>query len=283
MSADVQNSVTLAFRHGIPAEFTSLFNTILDKSKSNPMWTLRSVAGELSTHLKGLAPADRITMGQDSALFTSLFAADNLTAQLQAIEDASGRPAPMVLRRAEATVGALSKASAAPNATEADEKRAAVFKEALMTPEVVGKLEELKRVAGSLTDVFKPGVHIIQAWYGHLGTRPPKGSQCEATGTMVPLCEGKPSCAAPAVAGGGTLLDPVAICGFDPASYARGLARGLRVKYSCESGGPELWDQLARNRLINPDTGKEYDKDNSYTVELRSSAMKINCAFPVAE
>jgi hypothetical protein len=142
----------------------------------------------------------------------------------------------------------------------------------------LAKLKELIEAANSWWQ-GGPKLHIVRAWYGHLGTKWSEGSQCSATRAVRTSCERKSECAVTAAAGG-TLIDPVPICGFDPAPVARGLARGLVVQYSCESGDPAFWDKLLNDPLKHPDTREPYDRHNSLTVVLRTSAMKIRCRFP---
>jgi hypothetical protein len=126
-------------------------------------------------------------------------------------------------------------------------------------------------------------IHVVRSWYGNLQGNWSEGEQCDATNTMRAKCQGQSECEAPA-ATDKVRVDPVALCGFDPAPNARGRARGLVVQYSCQRGGREHWEALARYPLIDPDTGETFNSVNRNltSVVLRSSGMKLRCPYPVA-
>jgi hypothetical protein len=269
-----------AFRSGVPQEFVTLNETVLNLGDVNATSTLIAASNTLSTFVENQKAS--IDMESD-ALIKSLFDKQaGLITRLQAREAEGGRPARTVLRRAEALKTELTKAIDKPTAT-ADEKQAAlVIRQALSRTDITNELVAVRKQTEELTGGLDPKIHIIAAWYGQIGRPWSEGSQCSATHIMRDLCERQESCSASGSnngAGGGGALDPIKLCGGDPAPDARGLARGLTVDYSCEAGDYEFWADLARNPLNRPG-GEPYTRGNTNRTVLRSAAMKINCEFP---
>ncbi len=132
------------------------------------------------------------------------------------------------------------------------------------------EFDYLKAFNDAIDKLVEPlRIHVVRAWYGHVESNWRDGMQCNATNAMRTLCEGNPHCNPPATPADGP-LNPIALCGFDPAPFARGRVRGLVVQYACERGGQEHWDNLATNPLVEP-----------YNIaRLQSGAMSIRCPSP---
>ncbi|MCC7250505.1 hypothetical protein [Hyphomicrobium sp.] len=280
-SPDAANAVALAFGNGLPAEFEDLVVTSLDKGKENATGTLEKAARALS----GFIDKNKAVKTDNDVLILTLFGdGTGLVPRIEGIEEKSQRPAPLIVRRATALSKVLDTAIEAPNATEERKLEALAVRKAIARTDVTTKLAKLGDQIEKLTELPKPRIHIVQAWYGHLGRRQPATSRCfaEATNAIKTRCERQTSCAAEGRSGS-ALLDPIKLCGFDPAPTARGRARGLVVEYSCEKGDADFWAKLYSDPLVRPDDGAPYDETNTVRTVLRSSAMQLSCEFPVTQ
>jgi hypothetical protein len=255
-------AVKLTFRSGLPKEFNSLVATTLDQGSLNATSTLIAASDTLSAFIdKNKGTVDM----KSDVLVKSLFG-EGLIGRLHALEAESGRPARTVLRRSLALKSELDKAS--------------TIQQALGHADVMNELIAIRKQTEALTASSEPKIHIIAAWYGHIGGTWSEGSQCSATAAMRTYCERKGSCSAngPGNANGAP-LNPIQLCGLDPAPNARGLARGLTVDYACETGNDEFWAGLTKDPLTRPG-GEAYSRSNSLRTVLRSPAMTLNCVFP---
>lgn len=278
---DAANGADAAFADGMPPEFAELIAAILKKGQSNATNatdTLRSISDKVSE----FAEANKGQLKtQNAALNKTLFEdKSGLVPRLETIvEDENDLPAKTVIRRAKALDTLLARAFQ--EGDEGKKKVASALRKALRRTDVT---DELAKLAGHITPLvgpLEPKIHIVGAWYGHLGRPWSRGVQCSATNAMTARCERKASCSAEAIAGG-SLIDPVKLCGLNPAPYARGLARGLAVEYTCETGDDAFWDELRTHPAVHSGTKKpRYGPKDTQKVVLRSSSMNISCSFPV--
>jgi len=213
------------------------------------------------------------------ALFNKIGAPGGLIPRLLELEDK--RFATAVERRTNSLTALLNEAFEPENDPKPEQiKKAKLIRDALNTVETATALNLLRDQINGLTDAGDSKIHIIGAWFGHIGQRWSQGNQCSATRAMRARCERKAECTAGETAGA---IDAKSLCGFDPAPVARGKARGLVVRYTCEYGGREFWDELAGSPLINPVTNAKYKKAKTIVATLRSTTMKLSCSFPVAK
>ncbi len=162
-----------------------------------------------------------------------------------------------------------------------DEARLARLREKPNTSKYLNELETAARgLESSVKEPLK--IHIVRAWYGQLRSTWRQGNQCGATNAMRAECQEKLECSSPETAAN-AVIDPIPLCGYDPAEFARGAARGLVVQYSCERGSTDHWEKLARRPTIDPVSGKKYSRanHNMKSAVLRSGSMKIRCSYPV--
>lgn len=159
--------------------------------------------------------------------------------------------------------------------------RAATIKRLQNIPEAMAAAVKAKAALEKLGDGFRPMLHVIQAYYGDIYQGGNPRRNCDATETMISRCEREQSCSLPEDY-------RTSLCGYDPIPAADDRTRGVAVSFSCQVGGDDVWDELARYRTIDPDNGSDL---TSYTNPARRSAlirgakMEIRCPTdaPVAK
>jgi hypothetical protein len=126
-------------------------------------------------------------------------------------------------------------------------------------------------------------IHVIRAWFGDLRTNWREGRQCHATSTIMTKCEAQAECkldAAPATQPGAA-YDHQVLCGFDPAPRVDPAHKGVAVNFVCARGTKLIWDEIAKQPGINPETKVPWQEHEINLATLRSSGMSFRCPFPV--
>ena len=277
-----EDEVRQVFTAGTPNEFSSLVGNILTASSANSTAALIAFSNKLENFARtNTASIDANNDQLYKALFSDLDENGGLVPRL--LEWENKRFATAVDRRTK-SLTALLKVALVPEKKNEDadqqamiEQKAKLNSDALNTIETVALLQTLRAHINELTDAGESKIHIIGAWFGHIGQRWSQGNQCSATSAMRARCERQADCSGPDTTG---KINAASLCGYDPAPVARGKARGLVVRYTCENGGRKFWDKLVSNPLINPMTKKRYTRDESITTVLRSATSNIRCSFP---
>lgn len=133
----------------------------------------------------------------------------------------------------------------------------------------------------AITEDYK--IHVLRSWFGDLRTHWREGRLCAATSTIMTKCEAQTECkldAAPAATQPNNQYDQLSLCGYDPAPLVDPDFKGVATEFTCVRGGKDIWDALARQPGINPETGGPWDSEDLNVATLRSSAMSFRCPSP---
>ena len=124
-------------------------------------------------------------------------------------------------------------------------------------------IQALQQEIGTVLDPsVEPKIHIVTATFGDVRKGAEATKQCDATPTLVNLCERDDEC---------KMRTAEVLCGYDPAPFTATRHKSLTVKYSCVTAADEYWTQLQIDRDMS------LEKHPSFEVVLRSQSASFRC------